>query len=93
MSRYIEADALLNMLPDDLPYKSSVKRIVMQAPTADVVEVRHGEWQKHFSYGCWYYDCPFCDDGFAMTEDFKPNQLPNYCSNCVAKMDGERREQ
>ena len=34
--RYIDADALLNMLPDDLPYKASVKRVLMQAPTADV---------------------------------------------------------
>ena len=39
MSRYIDADALLNNLPDDLPYKASVKRVLIQAPTADVVEV------------------------------------------------------
>lgn len=62
-------------------------------PTADVVEVRHGEWIKHFSYGLWHYDCPFCDDGFAMAEDFEANKLPNYCSNCGAKMDGERKEE
>ena len=37
MARYIDADALLNNLPDDLPYKASVKRVLMQAPTADVV--------------------------------------------------------
>ena len=39
MSRYIDAEALLNSLPDDLPYKASVKRVLMQAPTADVVDV------------------------------------------------------
>ena len=39
MSRYIDADELLNRLPDDLPYKGSVRRVLMQAPTADVVEV------------------------------------------------------
>ena len=37
MARYIDADALLQMLPDDLPYKGSVKRVLMQAPDADVV--------------------------------------------------------
>ena len=37
MARYIDADKLLNMLPDDLPYKASVKRVLIQAPTADVV--------------------------------------------------------
>ena len=36
MTRYIDADALLQRLPDDLPYKASVKRVLMQAPTADV---------------------------------------------------------
>ena len=37
MPRYIDADALLQRLPDDLPYKGSVKRVLMQAPTANVV--------------------------------------------------------
>ena len=35
--RYIDADELLNKLSDGLPYKASVKRVLMQAPTADVV--------------------------------------------------------
>ena len=37
MARYIDADELLNKLPDDLPYKASVKRVLTQAPTAEVV--------------------------------------------------------
>lgn len=37
MARYIDADALLSKMPDDLPYKASVKRVLMQAPEADVV--------------------------------------------------------
>ena len=37
MARYIDADALLSKMPDDLPYKSSVKRVLMQATAADVV--------------------------------------------------------
>ena len=37
MSRYIDAEALLNSLPDDLPYKASVKRVLIQAPTADAL--------------------------------------------------------
>ena len=39
MSRYIDADELLNRLPDDLPYKASVKRVLTQAPTADVAPI------------------------------------------------------
>lgn len=37
MARYVDVEALLSKLPDDLPYKASVKRVLMQAPTADVV--------------------------------------------------------
>ena len=43
MARYIDADELLNRLPDDLPYKASVKRVLIQAPTADVVPKREVE--------------------------------------------------
>ena len=35
--KYIDADELLNNLPDDLPYKASVKRVLIQAQPADVV--------------------------------------------------------
>ena len=37
MAQYFDADELLNRMPDDLPYKASVKRVLMQAPEADVV--------------------------------------------------------
>lgn len=69
MSRYIDADALLNTLPDDLPYKASVKRVLIQAPTEDVVEVvrckdckhgqRNGSGQLIGHYICEYdqYGC------------------------------------
>jgi hypothetical protein len=39
MPRYIDVDARLSKMPDDLPYKASVKRVLMQAPTADVVPI------------------------------------------------------
>ena len=47
MARYIDADKLLNNLPNDLPYKSSVKRVLIQAPAEDVVEVVRCEKCKH----------------------------------------------
>lgn len=36
MPRYFDGDALLSKMPDDLPYKASVKRVLMQAQEADV---------------------------------------------------------
>ena len=35
--RYIDADALYTKIPNDSPYKSSLRRLLLQAPTADVV--------------------------------------------------------
>ena len=50
MSKYINVDKLLNSLPEDLPYKASVKRVLIQAPSADVVEVTRCK-------DCVYADC------------------------------------
>lgn len=36
MAQYKDIDEILKKLPDDLPYKASVKRVLIQAPTADV---------------------------------------------------------
>ena len=46
MPRYFDGDAILSRLPDDLPYKSSVKRVLMQAQEADVAPKSEVEkWQ------------------------------------------------
>ena len=37
MAEYKDIDEILKKLPEDLPYKASVKRVLIQAPTADVV--------------------------------------------------------
>ena len=49
------------------------------APTADVAEVKHGEWKwdKRFAD----YTCNLCGNWDLKT--------PNYCPNCGAKMDGK----
>lgn len=83
MSRYIDADELLHRLPDDLPYKASVKRVLMQAPAADVVEVVRCKDCQHRYVPCrcalWY--------GMANgTEYFSERGEDFYCSY------GERRE-
>lgn len=55
---------------------------VSKIPTADVAEVKHGEWKwdERFSD----YTCSLCHDWDLKT--------PNYCSNCGTKMDKERKE-
>lgn len=44
---YINRDKLLNELPNDLPYKASVKRVLIQAEEADVEEVVRCKDCKH----------------------------------------------
>ena len=50
MARYIDADKLMQCLPNDLPYKASVKRVLTQAPAEDVVEVVRCEKCQHWIY-------------------------------------------
>lgn len=80
MAKYINVDKLLQCLPNDLKYKSSVKRVLAQAPAEDVVEVVRCK-------DCLFYFPPFCN-----RPKNKPNHthgiLPNdFCSY------GERRDE
>jgi hypothetical protein len=64
-------------------------------PTADVVEVRHGEWQYEQldEYKFYKVTCPYCGAYYYGNYDayHDPDEF-NYCPNCGAKMDGERSE-
>lgn len=85
MAKYIDADKILQKLPDDLPYKASVKRVLIQAPMEDVVEVKHGEWIATGVETLFLreFKCSRCSA--------KQLGSDNYCPNCGAKMDGERK--
>lgn len=63
-------------------------------PAADVVEVRHGHWIiKTDEYGNEYMMCSYCEDEFYPADEDTVDSTPNYCPNCGARMDGERKEQ
>lgn len=67
-----EADAL---------YKATdIYNVIKSAPTADVVEVRHGEWQKRGNEKT----CSQCKFIY-----YSNNDEWSYCPNCGAKMDGK----
>ena len=88
---YIEREAMLDIVEqqghvtiDDIIY----------APAADVVEVKHGQWDeipnrymsisgKDGSYSGHATSCSVC-------HEVNPNAFKtNYCPNCGAKMDGK----
>jgi DNA-directed RNA polymerase subunit RPC12/RpoP len=106
MSRYIDADALLERIlklrvsTDDL-YGMGITRGIERAetaiemqPTADVVEVRHGEWRTAIEYNeSRVTECSACHKEFYFMKKGQLNiDKMNFCPNCGAKMDGRREE-
>ena len=77
MSRYIDADALMERLerkkcePAKVRYTEGYNDALMRfrsmvhgAPTVDAVPVRHGEWKPHPIKGCEEWDvCSACGIG------------------------------
>ena len=95
MARLIDADALIaeiikgntHQIGDyAITFDYGVMEAINNAPTIDAVPVRHGRWVETYSQGCWHYDCPFCDDGYATKQ--REKKPVKYCCNCGAKMDG-----
>lgn len=98
MSRYIDADKAVEMIKNygkgaiSDGYKSldPVDDIVYLAqgidmiPTADVAEVKHGEWIKDRNRRI----CSKCDFKYWANGGF----LFNYCPNCGARMRGNQNE-
>ena len=88
MPRYIDAEELLHRLPNDLPYKGSVRRVLIQAPSADVQEVRRGRWIDRRipnDTGTLVFVCSVCGGNPEWNRR-------NYCPNCGAKMKGGEEE-
>ena len=65
----------------------AIKRTLDETPTVDAVEVVHGRWIGGYS-GTEYTipKCSRCGYGNGAVG------ASNYCPNCGAKMDGERKD-
>lgn len=122
MARYIEADKLLEELQEEIDFESAMyteeqnewfKRGLKCAfkdaknqPTADVEEVRRGEWKLKSEIRQllddvdekFYVECPICHRiewiPYILTEgkmlEYANEHYP-YC-HCGAKMDGGKKE-
>ena len=90
---YIEREALKNSLCDvcndeysDSPCEPDdcfIIRVINEQPTADVVEVRHGERIPEYPTGAFMVRCSLCKTLSSSDLNW------NYCPNCGAKMDGK----
>lgn len=81
MMRLIDADAVLRSLPDDLPYKDSVRRVLMQAATVDAAPI------------VWCKKCKFWGPGKSRHGFFEDCVLKQDCmpANGFCRY-GERKE-
>lgn len=103
MAEYIDREALIKsaekqrvVIKDGTSVAEAIRiqgkafrKCIETVPTADVVEVRHGEW-KICSDGYYPY-CSRCRYEPEISTRYRNNLTP-YCPNCGAKMDGERKE-
>lgn len=71
-------------------FAEAEKIVLFKAPTADVQEVRHGEWvervkiRKDGEARLVHWQCSLCGC-------FLGTNIANYCPNCGAKMDGDEK--
>lgn len=106
MSDYISREMLLDMFEDEeidvcesysdryskwgFSYKT-VRKVVKNAPSADVAPVVHGRWISWEEAGNFVplpdrHECSVCHDAAqALVNGFE--LLSDYCPNCGAKMD------
>ena len=93
MAEYIDREALLNdlgnlvaislkteLVPHLQRTLNKIINCIKNQLTADVAEVRYGEWLKN----CNKMECSECGYFY-----FSDNVKTNYCCNCGAKMDKE----
>ena len=93
--RLIDADALKAIMPTIEDEYKYAHKLIDDAPTVDAMPVKHGRWigaESQCGIGC-----PFCGtpvDDFCNSIDYiYLIYEPNYCPNCGAKMDAERKEE
>lgn len=86
---YIERNALIAEYDRiHIGPAGGARKLMVDAPAADVVEVRRGEWIEKDRFVMHNdfvtYCCSICET--------KSGQSYKFCPNCGAKMDVERKE-
>lgn len=90
--QYIEREATIEFVKQNTPHfdgettMECVERSIRYAPTADVAEVKRGEWIKEFYHPYW---CSCCKEIAPLDACGESHYKSNFCPNCGAKMDGK----
>lgn len=98
MMRLVDADKVITSLTEicerrrNLPrFIEGVQRaieMIKDATPVDAVKVEHGRWIS--DEGDVLFHCSECETQISTSWDYDDLHW-NYCPNCGAKMDGERR--
>lgn len=102
MAEYIERKALIKDIESRrLVFKDSItvaeallsqgkaiRKAIEEAPTADVVEVKRGEWLP--IEDDVIFKCSLCDCEVSTSWDYEEDDMFSYCPCCGARMDGEQ---
>ena len=97
MARYIDYDEMLKKWHElgldeisRIHKVNSFNHFIKSLPTADVIEVKHGEWIHTDMAYSWNGndECNLC--GFHHKERYDLSSF-NYCPHCGAKMDGGKK--
>ena len=86
---YIERNGLLKWTREFYPEEKVFASAVINAPTADVQEVRHGKWIKEYlSYGAIRFRCSVCNGMVRQmgnrTERNGQSEQGTYCKRTAA---------
>jgi predicted RNA-binding Zn-ribbon protein involved in translation (DUF1610 family) len=85
---YYRGETLMNYEVADM-----IEDCIDNAPTVDAVEVKHGRWTINTDDFTPAYRCSVCGYNKPMIAGERVSQgAMNYCPNCGAKMDGERKD-
>lgn len=102
MNDYINREDAIKANENYVPYQrlgedrqSYMNRILKELPSADVVKVRHGYWERDeidFMAVCSCCKKVCMLETLYDKDDIPHVELYDYCPNCGAKMDGEEQE-
>lgn len=85
MARYIDVEKLIAEYDRvHIGPPGGARKLMEEAPTADVVEMKHGEWLPQIVLGQRAWDCSECK--ILGSPQWK------WCPVCGAKMDGGKTE-
>ena len=93
MARYIDAVKTAEIIGEKLNIPlGDLVDIFAELPTADVEEVKYGEWLpvQYTYFGLKRYECSECKDDEYWQKRYLEHK-ERYCPNCGAKMDGGRK--